>query len=214
MAGAPPQGWRPEQGTVSTVTPASLLGLAAGSFVSTNVDNFVVTTAQFAAAPAHRVRRIVAGQLAGFLLLVAVSVAGAVVLFELPVRWVGLLGLVPIVLGIRGLLALRRPPDQRDPKWPVAAGFFTAGLVTIGNGGDNLAVYIPVLRQSDLAQGAFIVACLIVFDVAMCAGAYVLGRHPRTLGTLERAGAYAIPVLYCAIGVVVIVRAGTIGGLV
>jgi hypothetical protein len=31
------------------MTPAALVGIAVGAFVSTNVDNFVVTTAQFAA---------------------------------------------------------------------------------------------------------------------------------------------------------------------
>jgi cadmium resistance protein CadD (predicted permease) len=199
--------------TVSTVTVASLLGLTLACFVSTNIDNLVVTTAQFAAAPPHRVRRIALGQLTGFLVIVGASAAAAGLLLEIPARWVGLLGLVPIALGVRGLLALRRPAGERDPKWPVAAGFFTSTLVTIGNGGDNLAVYIPVLRQSDLAQGSFIVVGLIVLDVLLCGGAFLLGRHPRTLRVVDRAGAYLIPLVYCTIGVVVLVRAGTFRGI-
>jgi cadmium resistance protein CadD (predicted permease) len=104
------------------MTPAALVGVAGGSFISTNIDNFVVTTAQFAAAPPQRVRRVAAGQLLGFAFIVLVSAAAAGALFELPTRWVGLLGLVPLALGIRGLVALRhRGQDQYDEMRPSLA---------------------------------------------------------------------------------------------
>jgi cadmium resistance protein CadD (predicted permease) len=196
------------------MTPAALVGVAVGSFVSTNIDNFLVTTAQFAAAPLQRVRRVAAGQLLGFAFIVLVSAAAAGALFELPTRWVGLLGLVPLALGIRGLVALRhRSQDQHDVNTSVAPGLVAAALVTVGNGGDNLAVYIPILRASKLAEGIFFLLCLLVLDALLCAGALVLGRHPRTLGFVGRAGAYLVPVVYCVIGVIVLVRSGTFDGL-
>jgi cadmium resistance protein CadD (predicted permease) len=97
-------------------------------------------------------------------------------------------------LGIRGLVALRhRSQYQYDVKRSVAPGLVTASLVTVGNGGDNLAVYIPVLRESKLAESAFFVLCLLALDVLPCAGALLLGRHPGTLGFVGKAGAYLIP---------------------
>ena len=196
------------------MAPAALVGIAVGSFVSTNIDNFVVTTAQFSAAPPQRVWRVVAGQFLGFAFIVLVSAAAAGALFELPTRWVGLLGLVPIALGIRGLMALRhRNQAQYDAQTSVAPGLVTAALVTVGNGGDNLAVYIPILRASKLAEGAFFLLCLLVLDALLCAGALLLGRHPRTLVFVGKAGAYLIPVVYCVIGVIVLVRSGTLDGL-
>jgi cadmium resistance protein CadD (predicted permease) len=91
--------------------PAGLgadLGVAAAAFVGTNVDNCVVTMAMVAGAPLERAHRIAAGQVFGFAVLVAVSAAAAAVLFEFSSAVVGLLGLVPLAIGVRGLVELAR----------------------------------------------------------------------------------------------------------
>jgi cadmium resistance protein CadD (predicted permease) len=91
--------------------PAGLgadLGVAAAAFVGTNVDNCVVTMAMVAGAPLERAHRIAAGQVFGFAVLVAVSAAAAAVLFEFSSAVVGLLGLVPLAIGVRGLIGLLR----------------------------------------------------------------------------------------------------------
>ncbi len=188
----------------------SIIGLTTAAFASTNVDNGLATTAQLATSPPHRVRRIVSGQLAGFALIVALSAGGAAVLTEFPVWAVGLLGLVPIALGIRGFVELHRRRRDGTPRpEPIGGGFFAAALVTVGNGGDNLAVYIPLLRQGSPLGGLLAVAWLLALDVGLCGLAVVVGRHPRTLAALERAGAWVTPLVYCVIGVAVLVRAGT-----
>jgi cadmium resistance protein CadD (predicted permease) len=91
--------------------PAGLgadIGVAAAAFVGTNVDNGVVTMAMVAGAPLERAHRIAAGQVFGFAVLVAVSAAAAAVLFEFSSAVVGLLGLVPLAIGVRGLVELAR----------------------------------------------------------------------------------------------------------
>ncbi len=91
--------------------PAGLgadLGVAAAAFVGTNVDNCLVTMAMVAAAPLERAHRIAAGQVFGFAVLVAVSAAAAAVLFEFSNAVVGLLGLVPLAMGLGGLIGLLR----------------------------------------------------------------------------------------------------------
>ena len=92
--------------------PASLpavLGLAAGAFAGTNLDNAAVTVAMVATAPPDRDRRIAAGQVMGFAALVLGAIGMAALLFELSTRVIGLLGLVPLTLGIRGFIGLRHP---------------------------------------------------------------------------------------------------------
>ena len=84
------------------------LGVAAAAFVGTNIDNCVVTMALVAGAPLERAHRIAAGQVIGFAILVAVAAAAAALLFEFSAAVVGLLGLVPLALGLRGLVGLAR----------------------------------------------------------------------------------------------------------
>ena len=100
----------------------ALVGVAAGAFASTNIDNTVITTAQVAAAKPGRVRRILIGQYVGFATLVVVAAVVAAALVSVPAYWIGLLGLVPISLGVRGLLALRSPEARRgEPSGPPPA---------------------------------------------------------------------------------------------
>ncbi|WP_225853698.1 cadmium resistance transporter [Micromonospora sp. AMSO31t] len=87
---------------------------AAGVFAATNVDDIVVLTVFFVAARATgrpRPWQIVAGQYAGIGALVGVAVVVAAGLLVVPDPWTGLLGLLPIALGVRALLA-RRSDDE------------------------------------------------------------------------------------------------------
>ncbi len=91
------------------------LGIAAAAFVGTNVDNCIVAMAMVAGAPVERAHRIAAGQVFGFVVLVVASAAAAAVLFEFSTAVVGLLGLIPLALGVRGLVGLRgaHPDEER-----------------------------------------------------------------------------------------------------
>jgi cadmium resistance protein CadD (predicted permease) len=81
--------------------------------------------------------------------------------------------------------------------------------VAVGTSGDNLAVYIPTLRHVGAAGKAVTMGVFVGLELVLCAVAVLVGRHPATLRTLDRLGAYAAPVLYLAIGVLVLVRSGT-----
>jgi cadmium resistance protein CadD (predicted permease) len=193
-----------------------LLGVTAGSFVSTNVDNLSLTSAQLAAARPGRARSIVKGQLGAATLVVVLAALCGTALLGVPTSSVGLLGLVPITFGLRELVRWGREHriGVNDPteRWPLAGGFITSALVTIGASADNLAVYIPLFRRVTVVGGLLAAAELIVLDLLLCACAVGAGRHPRVVRGIARGGPVARPLLYLAIGVVVLVRAGTFSG--
>jgi cadmium resistance protein CadD (predicted permease) len=169
-----------------------------------------------AGAPLGRARRIAAGQVLGFVVLVVISAAGAALLFEISPRAVGLLGLVPLAIGLRGLIGLwpgrpgRRPPAVQRA---VGRSLTAAALVTIGAGGDNLAVYIPLLRVGGATRLAVIAVVFVVGEVAVTALVLVGGSHPRARAALSRVGDVAVPLLLCGIGVLVLASAGTLSFL-
>jgi cadmium resistance protein CadD (predicted permease) len=208
------------------------LGVAAAAFVGTNVDNCVVTMAMVAGAPLERAHRIAAGQVFGFVALVVASVAAAAVLFEFSTAVVGLLGLVPLAIGVHGLVGLVRahpgaetepsaePPGARRRRWPwrggtrgerraVGRGFTAAALVTVAAGGDNLAVYIPLFRVGGAANVGATFAVFVVGEVLVTWLILTGGRHPKARGVMLRLGHLAVPVLLCCVGVLVMVQAGT-----
>jgi cadmium resistance protein CadD (predicted permease) len=200
------------------------LGVAAAAFVGTNIDNAVVTMALVAGAPEERARRIALGQVIGFVVLVAVAAAAAALLFEFSAAVVGLLGLVPLAIGLRGLATLaQRRHDGEDEEKPgrgrrrplraeqraVGRSLTAATLITISAGGDNLAVYIPLFRVGGAANVGAILAVFVVGEALLTWIVLAGGRHPKARAVMLRLGHLAVPLLLCCIGVLVMVEAGT-----
>jgi len=197
--------------------------VAAAAFVGTNVDNTVVTAAMVAGAPLARAHRIAVGQVVGFFLVVVVASAAAALLFEFSAAEVGLLGFVPLAIGVRGLVGLRHrrggraasPPTGRRPATDRAVGrsLTAAALVTLGASGDNLAAYIPLFHEGGVTNLLTIAVVFLLGEVAVTAIVLSAGRHPRARGVMTRLGAVAVPVLLCVVGVLVLLSAGTLSWL-
>ena len=190
-----------------------IIPAAAGVFAGTNVDDLVVLTVLFLSARAAgrpKPWQIWAGQYAGIAALVAVSAVAALGLTLVPDRWVGLLGVVPIALGVRGLIGGLRGGDDEPEALSAANGFAVAG-VTIANGADNIAVYTPVFRS--LGVGGSVVTCVVfaVLVAVWCAAASWLGSHRRVISLVRRYGHWLVPLVFVAIGVVIVVESGVLG---
>ncbi|MFY1688021.1 cadmium resistance transporter [Plantactinospora sp. WMMB782] len=113
--------------------------------MGTNVDDLVVLTLFFLSARAvgkPRRWQIWLGRYAGIAVLVLVSAVAALGLTVVPDRWVGLLGLVPCALGVRGLGSAFRSRGKDEPPAPVVGtGLLSVAAVTVTNGADNISVY-------------------------------------------------------------------------
>jgi cadmium resistance protein CadD (predicted permease) len=178
---------------------------AAGVFAGTNVDDLIVLTVLFLAArTAGRPRpwQIWVGQYAGIGALVAISGAAALGLTLLPDRWVGLLGLIPLALGIRGLVAAARSPGDAAP--PVASGLVSVAAVTMANGADNIAVYTPVFRTVGVVDSLVTIAVFAVLVAVWCLAAAWLGGHGRVIALLGRFGHWLVPLVFVVIGLVIL----------
>jgi cadmium resistance protein CadD (predicted permease) len=202
------------------------IGIATVAFVGTNVDNTVVTAALVAGAPLDRAHRIAAGQVVGFVAIVCLAAAAAALLFEFSPAVVGLLGFVPLAIGVRGLVGLldRRGPAEtpagsrgrgrrRATDRAVGRSLTAAALVTLTAGGDNLAAYIPLFRQGGASKLSAIALVFVVGEVAVTAAVLAAGRHPHARTVMTRLGEVAVPLLLCGVGVLVLVSAGTLSWL-
>ncbi|MEU8423999.1 cadmium resistance transporter [Micromonospora sp. NPDC048835] len=192
-----------------------LFSTAAGAavvFAATDIDDIVILTLFFVAARTTgrpHTWQIVAGQYLGIGALALASVVVAAGLLVVPDPWTGLLGLLPIALGVR---ALRRS-DEDEPSTVVTGALGVAG-VTIANGADNVAVYVPVFRALGAADSAVFLLVFVLLIALWCAAAAWLGRHPRVVALVERAGHWLVPTIFIGIGVVILVSSGVLGRLV
>jgi cadmium resistance transport/sequestration family protein len=192
--------------------------LAGAAFTGTNIDDLIVLTVLFLSARAAGrppLWQIWVGQYVGIAVLVAASALAAVGLTVVPDAWVGLLGLVPFGLGVRGLAAaIRHRTDDQPPALSVTTGVVSVAGVTIANGGDNVSVYAPMFRTVGMNEGLFTVAVFAALVTVWCLAASWLGSHRNIVAAVGRYGHWAVPVVFMAIGAVIMAESGVIGRLI
>ncbi|WP_327041450.1 cadmium resistance transporter [Micromonospora ureilytica] len=189
----------------------STAGAAAVVFAATDIDDIVILTLFFVAARTTgqpRTWEIVAGQYLGIGALALASAVIAGGLLVVPDPWTGLLGLLPIALGVR---ALHGSGDDQTPA--VVTGALGVAGVTIANGADNVAVYVPVFRALGVADSAVFLLVFVLLIALWCVAGAWLGGHRRVVRLVERAGAWLVPTIFIAIGLVILVSSGVLGRL-
>ncbi len=177
----------------------TLLGAAIGAFAITNIDGLILLTALFAARSGQS-KPIVIGQYLGLAVLIAVSAVGALGLVVIPSRWIGVVGVIPLTLGIRGLLA---EPQHTDT--PNRITLRTVTTLTIANGADNLSVYVVLFRRVGVAGTLSSTAVFAVLAGVWCIAASLLANHKLIMAAVERWEARLIPVIFIAVGSLLLV---------
>jgi cadmium resistance protein CadD (predicted permease) len=92
-----------------------LLAIGIGAFVATNIDDIFVLM-MFFSSLTFPVRQVVLGQYIGIGLLIAISALGSLISLVVPTYIIGLMGIIPIVIGVKNLIEIRKkdklPPRQ------------------------------------------------------------------------------------------------------
>jgi cadmium resistance protein CadD (predicted permease) len=184
------------------------VGAAAALFGGTNVDDLVVLSLLSASSrAAGRPQRweIWAGQYTGFAVLVGVSVTAGRGLALLPANRLWLLAFIPLGLGIVNLAAtIRSLRRGQRPRPPSAGGPLGVSLLTVSNGGDNLAAYTPFFAAIGAGQAAVTLAVFAVGVAVWCLAGGLLTRHARVTAAVGRYRHWILPAAFILIGLYVL----------
>lgn len=169
-----------------------------------------------------RPQHIILGQYLGFGVLVLASLPGFVGGFMVPRPWLGWLGLVPIAIGISHLLQKSTTETNgQDVQTVTNQGkkqglsrfinpqIYQVAAVTVGNGGDNIGIYVPLFANSNLSQLLVILGVFLVMIAIWCSIAYSLTRHPLVLKALARYGNAIVPLVLIALGIYIFIESET-----
>lgn len=199
--------------------PTLLTALTA--FVATNLDDIVILTIFCAQLNAHfRFHQIVIGQYLGFLAIILASLPGFFGGLWLPEPWIGLLGILPIAIGMHQLQSKENDAVQTvSGKLETSRGSIFASLlspqiyqvaaVTIANGGDNIGIYLPLFASSSPIDLLIILAVFFGMIALWCAIAYYLARHPAIAPIVTRYGHSIVPYVLIGLGIWILVENGS-----
>ncbi|MER2110688.1 MAG: CadD family cadmium resistance transporter [Desemzia incerta] len=189
-------------------------------YISTSIDYLFILLIIFSQSYTKKgVRQIYWGQYLGTGILVAVSLFAAYVLNFIPQDWViGLLGLIPIYLGVRVALVGEEEEEEDEVVEKLETRdtsrlFWTVALITIASGGDNLGIYIPYFTSLSVIE---IVTVLVVFAISialLCYISYRLAKVSFVSETLEKYERIIVPVVFIGLGLYIMAENGTFQAL-
>lgn len=191
---------------------------AIGVYISTSIDYLIILIILFAQLSQNKQKwHIYAGQYLGTGLLVEVSLFAAYVVNFVPEAWmVGLLGLIPIYLGIRFAIVGEGEEEEEEEiterleQSKANQLFWTVTLLTISSGGDNLGIYIPYFASLDWAQT---LVALLVFAIGVlifCELSRVLSSIPLISETIGKYKRIIVPLVFILLGLYIMYESGTI----
>ena len=193
----------------------TLILVAGVAFASTNLDDLFVLLSLFG-DPSLRPVEVVAGQYLGMAFLTLVALAGSLLALVVPDTYVGLLGLLPLAIGLRRLWTEQDGGDRSEPRSPGGSlgNVVAAAMITTANGGDNIAVYVPLLAGRSWSEASIVVVVFVIMTAAWCVIARFVVDHPRTGPPIRRFGRLLVPWIYLGIGAYILVasRAYTLVG--
>jgi cadmium resistance protein CadD (predicted permease) len=177
---------------------STALSRAIVAFAATNLDDIFVLTFFFAQKNLQ-IWRVVLGQYLGIAGLILISLVGFFASLIIPYKWVGFLGLIPIAIGIRNLIALKEEQPEKTGVRRVES-FLTVAAITFANGGDNIAIYTPLFASSTWATLAITLITFSVMIALWCVAGYAIGNHVVVIRLIDRYGHILVPFIFIGLG--------------
>lgn len=181
-------------------------------YSGTAVDLLIILMLFFAKRKSRKdIINIYLGQFLGSVSLIFLSLLFAFVLNYIPSKEIlGLLGLIPIFLGLKVLLlgdsdgeAIAKDGLQKDNKNLI----FLVAMITFAScGADNIGVFVPYFTTLNLANLIVALLTFLVMIYLLVFSAQKLAQVPSVGETLEKYSRWFITVVYLGLGMYILIE--------
>ena len=181
-------------------------------YSGTAVDLLIILMLFFAKRKSRKdIINIYLGQFLGSISLILLSLLFAFVLNYIPSKEIlGLLGLIPIFLGLKVLLlgdsdgeAIAKDGLRKDNKNLI----FLVAMITFAScGADNIGVFVPYFITLNLANLIVTLLTFLVMIYLLVFSAQKLAQVPSVGETLEKYSRWFIAVVYLGLGMYILIE--------
>lgn len=181
-------------------------------YSGTAVDLLIILMLFFAKRKSRKdIINIYLGQFLGSVSLILLSLLFAFVLDYIPSKEIlGLLGLIPIFLGLKVLLlgdsdgeAIAKDGLRKDNKNLI----FLVAMITFAScGADNIGVFVPYFTTLNLANLIVALLTFLVMIYLLVFSAQKLAQVPSVGETLEKYSRWFVAVVYLGLGIYILVE--------
>ena len=181
-------------------------------YSGTAVDLLIILMLFFAKRKSRKdIINIYLGQFLGSVSLILLSLLFAFVLYYIPSKEIlGLLGLIPIFLGLKVLLlgdsdgeAIAKEGLRKDNKNLI---FLVAMITFVSCGADNIGIFVPYFITLNLADLIVALLTFLVMIYLLVFSAQKLAQLPSVGETLEKYSRWFIAVVYLGLGIYILIE--------
>ena len=182
--------------SITAVVVASAL-----AFIGTMIDEFFAFTAQLSVTPDTSFRRVCEAQATGVGELVIVAYGVAAVLAPIPLAWTGLFAVATWALG------LYRGRHRNDPVHErFSRGAATTFVLTVTLGGDNLAVWIVMIRSQISSHAVVTLLTFAILEGLFIVASRATARRPSFLKWRGHHARGIVAWVYFALGFLIVIE--------
>ena len=181
-------------------------------YSGTAVDLLIILMLFFAKRKSRKdIINIYLGQFLGSVSLILLSLLFAFVLHYIPSKEIlGLLGLIPIFLGLKVLFlgdsdgeAIAKEELRKDNKNLI----FLVAMITFAScGADNIGIFVPYFTTLNLADLIVALLTFLVMIYLLVFSAQKLAQVPSVGETLEKYSRWFIAVVYLGLGIYILIE--------
>lgn len=181
-------------------------------YSGTAVDLLIILMLFFAKRKSRKdIINIYLGQFLGSVSLILLSLLFAFVLHYIPSKEIlGLLGLIPIFLGLKVLFlgdsdgeAIAKEGLRKDNKNLI----FLVAMITFAScGADNIGIFVPYFITLNLADLIVALLTFLVMIYLLVFSAQKLAQLPSVGETLEKYSRWFIAVVYLGLGIYILIE--------
>lgn len=211
------------------IIPTLITGMATAT-ATTFDDNIYLALFFSKVNRTFRPRHVVVGEFIGFTALVGLSLIGFFAGLMIPHVWIGLLGFLPIAIGANALLSRQNSHDNDTPEVSVEnprhphyrqvrrkslwhtlrdRQTYRVSAVTLANGGNNIAIYIPLFASSTLPKLTIILGVCYAAIGFWLFLSYHLTRQPKLTLLMARYVRRAFPFVLIWLGSSIVIENGS-----
>lgn len=189
-------------------------------FISTNIDDLFTLTIIFSQLSlASEKRQVYAGKFVGIGFLTGVNILIAYTINFIPEDWIiGLLGIIPIIMGIRLAIVGEEHEEQEEVIEIIENKenfelFWTITLLTVSAGGNNFGVYIPYFSTLDWSQISIVLIVFAIGIILLVEISQALSNISFISSAVAKYERIFLPILFNAIGIYILFENGTLSVL-
>lgn len=188
--------------SLSDSKPIVRIMIVLNAFIASNIDDTFMIILLFS-TPNILAHNVPIGQFLGIMLLVAVSASAALLILVVPLFVIGLMGFIPIGLGIKRLIEHQQTNKQNKKLDHLS--YLSVAAITVANGGDDIGVFTPLFAKYNTNTEVTMLVILFMFLTGVwCMLTYYFIKHPLLASRLRHASQIMSPFILIGLGVYIL----------